>query len=481
MAASRTYTHEDSIELIEQLIHNPNPLAAFGIQSPENVTEALIVERAEAIRSKAFEAYGSLGVEGCAQYDYVCQRIEQNRRDAIRMVTGGLPIEEAAANLKHSVTRVGVRSLHYWNPWLNALGFALVAAFAAWASHSLVVGQGVVYAAVATCVNLLIVAIGIYGLVNDRRAMTLFASFAAILPIALVHFSDVLRWLESFRSHLTPTGNALVVPFAGMVGGIFALLVVRTAVTQQQRRVHQVMGDIVASLPQKDNLRRALAWNAQDIKRMLAYAAGGLAAGLSVGFALFTTFQLNHSNIIASLEAEKGKLGSALDAEAAKVSELRQEVSRLESDSSRADRMESELSAARADLDKAKDELENKNAELSRIAQQRDSLKTDLHAEESRRAFLRAATGTSMKFRDESSPYTYTLSLNESGLARVERAGGSGYGDSTFERWSWLEPSSIRIDHPYKSGARLILTKVGSDFKLVERSSEGEFERILFK
>jgi hypothetical protein len=476
-AGSRT--HEDWIDALEELINNPNPLAAFGILSPENVTSGHIDERAEALRLKAFEIYGSLGAEGCNRYELTCERIEANRRQAIRIVTGELPIEEAAANLKRNVTLIGARSIHFWNPWLNALGFGIVASLAAWAAQSLVVGQGLVYAGVATGVNLLLVAMGIYGLVHDRRAMTLFASFAAILPIALVHFSDVLRWLDFFRAYLTPTGNALVVPFAGMVGGIFALLVVRTGIDQRKQTVQEVVTQMFAALPDQRRLKNVLAWNAQEIKRMLAYTAGGLAAGLSVGFALFATLQTDQSNVIAKLSGEKEKLSAALNEEQTKASGLSQEVSRLESEARRADSLASELSTVRGDLQKAKDELQSKAALLTQVAEQRDSLRSDLHAEEGRQSFLKAAVGSSLTFRDDTSPYVYSLSVLESGHARVERTGPSGRSDSYYEKWSWLDPSSIRLDHPYKSGCRLVLVRTASGFKVTERSDTGERELAL--
>ncbi len=386
---SDTFDSQETMDAIQLLLNHADPYLALSIHPlKETVTEELIHEKAKVLETfifmcfaedqaqmerqfatrnvhfkgdpALFNAFLVRTGEVYRQQVQMLDRVSEKREAALRKLNQRLSIEDNAAILKDWTRILGVKSTYQWSIWLVAVFFGLFGALTAAMADSVVKGSPYLQAVVATTFNVLILGIFLTTLVIERRSLSLLASLQATLPIAVVHFCDAWGWLAPVRSNLTTQGNWLLVPFAGFIGGLLAVDLVRT-VTRNSPNLSagMALGLFNPAIKAVEPPRNS--------KRNLAYAIGGATAAATLGFAIWSTVKGSQDAAIASLSAARSGLST----------ERSQLASVLETTKSDATR----LAAERDELHEHNQELMRKNQTLEASVARYTRENTELEAQ----------------------------------------------------------------------------------------------------
>lgn len=469
-------TYEETVEQFEFLIFQQDPFLALNIRvGAGEIPASLVHEKADVLLTIAFGLYQRIPVgEGYTRYEAARERIEQNRESALRHLSGTFKIEDQAANAKRIIGMFTKRGLYFWNPWLDGVIFAIIAAITTFGAQALVAQPGIIMATTATLLNLLVLGVAFYALVFERRALTLFAAFAGTFPLAVVHYLDAVGMLIAVRTEMTPTGNALVAPFAGLVGGLLALGIIRTVSQNGELDIPGLVRYLEGSASPA-----SVKWNpakARNPKRNRAYVMGGVAAGATLALGVWATIYSQDKTQLTEIQIAKGQIFEDLQASQSESAGLRSRVSSLERYETEASSLRSEVSTLQNEITELTEQVDGLTKERDAERQKNASLTTEMAALKEKLAFVEKITTGSMSFSDGTS-YGYGMTVGKDGsvnMSRKESYGIPSYANST---WVWAGAKSIRFAHPFKASVTMKLTDDGGEqFTLQELSEEGSVQ-----
>ena len=224
------YSEED-IEEFLHLIFDDDPFVALGIHAHGGMpTDAMVDDHARQFREQAFDL-----AENEEHYEKMARVIENSRLAALRICRDQTHIEEVLSEKRIKWYQVLTKSIYKWSPWLVALIGALIALLSDGLAQMITQSGTPAAAVMATTIHALFIVILCGLLLVERRFLSVFTPMVAALPVAGAHFGMRLGWFDAYKSSATGFGTFLVLPFAGYVGVILALWLVR--VTSRESKI----------------------------------------------------------------------------------------------------------------------------------------------------------------------------------------------------------------------------------------------------